>query len=442
MLTRAGLVLLFAGLSVFSAGLASGNPYYVTMSLVPLCVFLAALATEAPGGVRAALRVSPATARPGEEVLVEVEYEVRSGLGAVEFQVALPETLALATGRNVHLAAKRGFRPVTGRFAFTLRAEHRGAYDVGPVKAESIHAAGVRAPATGEACAATRLEVKPPHAPLRRVRGMTGLARQAFPESDSASRGIRTTEFRELRGYHPGDPVRAINWRATARQPGFHHGAQSPLVNDHEHEGKKSVWLFLDAAPYMRMGTTLENSFEHAIAAANGLAQFYLDRGYKVGGYVYNHDRSVLLHPEVGHSQLLRLSRAFTQLAPGPDDAEGLHHAVERARRHLLQEKPLVIVVTRAGKADERFFHGLRRLRGMTGRRRRRLPILVVSPIVQAAIPSDPDYGRDLVALVRRRERPLVQRIRRTGAQVVEWDPTRGRFEATLLATLRGGRAR
>lgn len=437
MLTRAGATLLFGGLGLLSSGIALGNTVHMTLALVPLAVLFAAIALDPPNGVRTRIEVSRTAPRAGDTLDVTVHYEVLRGAGGVEISVPLPETFTLLEGRNVRLVPKPFGAPRRGDFSFRVRAGKRGAHDVGPVRVESIHAPGIRAPATSETTPAVRVDVKPAHAPVRRIRGLSGLAKQMFPENDATTSGIQTTEFQDIREYRAGDMIKDINWRATARQSGFASGTAAPLVNQYEREGKKAVWLFLDAAPYMQVGTSVDNSFEHAIKAATGIAQFYLDRGYKLGAYVYNHDKSAFLYPEVGRRQLLRWQQAVLNLAPGEGAQEGLFHAVERAHRFLVQDKPLVVVVTRVGKVEEEFFLALRKLRGITGRRRRRMPVLVISPVVHASIPNDAEYGRDIVQLLRRKERPIVQRVRRTGVKLVEWDPSAAPFEAVLLQSAR-----
>lgn len=439
MLTRTGGAILFAGLGLLTSGLALGNPFYSALALVPFSLFLVSLAIEPPHGIEAATRVSKPNPRVGEHVLVEVSYEIPKGAGAVELHVPLPETFELVDGHNVKLVTKPAGTPISGQMTFTCRSGKRGKVELGPVRVESIHALGVRAPASADVVAPLAMEVRPASAPVRRIRGLTGYARQMFPDNDSAVSGIQTTDFRDIREYHFGDPIKSINWRATARSAGFMSGAGVPLVNEYEREGKKSVWLFLDAAPYMQVGTNVDNSFETAIKAATGIAQFYLDRGYKLGAYIYNGDKQAYFYPDVGRKQMLRWQRAVTGLRPGDDAEEGLYGAIERSRRFLQQERPLVVIVTRLGKADERTFLALRKLRGMTARRRKRIPVLIVSPVVHAHLPANEDYREDIVALLRRRERPVIQRVRRSGVRVVEWDPTEGGLESVLLA---GGRAR
>ncbi|HUR68022.1 MAG TPA: DUF58 domain-containing protein [Candidatus Thermoplasmatota archaeon] len=439
MLTRTGAAILFAGLGLLTSGLALGNLFYAGVSLIPFSLFLASLAVEAPHDIKATLRVSKPSPRVGEEMTIEVDYEVPKGAGGVELHVPLPETFELVSGHNLKLVAKAPRSAASGTLSFVCRAGKRGRVEIGPVRVESIHALGVRAPAKADAVAALALDVRPALAPVRRIRGLSGFARQMFPESDAAIAGIQTTDFRDIRDYHFGDPIKSINWRASARSAGFIAGTGVPLVNEYEREGKKAVWLLLDAAPYMQVGTSVDNSFETAIKAATGIAQFYLDRGYKLGAYIYNSDKKGFYYPDVGRKQMLRLQRAVTGLRPGDGDAEGLWGAVERCRRWFIQDKPLIVIVTRLGKADERTFAALKKLRGVTARRRKRIPVLFVSPVVHAHLPANEDYRADIVSVLRKRERPLIQRVRRAGARVVEWDPTQARLETVLL---KGGRVR
>jgi len=437
MLTRTGTAILFAGLGLLTSGLALGNLFYAGVALIPFALFLAGLAVEPPHGIKATMRASKLTPRVGEEVLVELDYEIPRGAGAVELQVLLPETFELVNGHNVRLIAKPGQAPVQGSMSFVCRSGKRGKVEIGPLRIESIHALGLRAPSSADAAAPLAMEVRPASAPVRRIRGLSGFARQMFPESDVAVSGIQTTEFRDIREYNSGDPIKSINWRASARNAGFVSGTGVPLVNEYEREGKKCVWLLLDAAPYMQVGTNVDNSFETAIKAATSIAQFYLDRGYKLGAYIYNGDKQGFYYPDVGRKQMLRWQRAVTGLKPGDSASEGLFGAVERTRRWLVREKPLVVIITRAGKADESTFVALKKLRGITARRRKRIPVLIVTPVVHAHVPANEDYRRDIVALLRRRERPILQRFRRMGARVVEWDPTVARLESVLLSGAR-----
>lgn len=155
------------------------------------------------------------------------------------------------------------------------------------------------------------LLVQPKILNLRRIRGVPGIATSPFPVIDIAKIGVATTDFQEIRSYVHGDPVKNINWKATARKAA--QGQLWPLVNEYEVEGKKAVWLFLDASSVLEVGTDIENAFEYCLEAANGVAYYFTDRGYRVGMYIYN-DGNRLLYPDTGKKQFLRISWELIKL--------------------------------------------------------------------------------------------------------------------------------
>ncbi|MHB8584924.1 MAG: DUF58 domain-containing protein [Thermoplasmatota archaeon] len=432
MLTRAGYVIIFWGLTLLIAGVGSSNLFLIGVSLIPFGMFLVGAALDNPHGIEAEVEVSNPNPHAGQEVRVTMHYVIARGVGPVEFHQELPDVFTLAPNqKNLHVVVK-GFRRVEGSYTFAVIATKRGTYELEPLEVEAAHIIGLKAAAKGTVGNAFPIAVRPKPAAVTRVRGLAGFASQLFPENDLAKTGIKTNDFRDLRRYQPGDAVKIINWKATTRQPSFHQRVTGPLVNEYEVEGKKSVWIFFDAAPYMEVGTNAENSFEHAIDAAHGIASFYLDRGYKLGAYIYNHGATEVLYPDIGGKQLLRLTTALTNLKTGRG-GEGLLSAIDKNKRYLLQERPLIVVVTRLAKAGDETFMALRRLRAMSGRRRRRLPVLVVNPVVHNLIPSQDPWSADAAEILRRLERPAVDKARRLGARVVEWDPRRQRFESVLL---------
>src|SRR5687768_809410 len=133
MLTRTGGAILFAGLGLLTSGLALGNLFYAGVSLIPFSLFLASLAVEPPHDIKATMRVSRPSPRVGEELVVDVDYEVPGGAGGVEVHVKLPETFELVGGHNVRLVAKPPKGAVRGTMSFTCRAGKRGKVTLGPV---------------------------------------------------------------------------------------------------------------------------------------------------------------------------------------------------------------------------------------------------------------------------------------------------------------------
>jgi len=69
----------------------------------------------------------------------------------------------------------------------------------------------------------------------------------------------------------------------------------------------------LDASSVLEVGTDIENAFEYCLEAANGVAYYFTDRGYRVGMYIYN-DGNRLLYPDTGKKQFLRISWELIKL--------------------------------------------------------------------------------------------------------------------------------
>ncbi len=81
-------------------------------------------------------------------------------------------------------------------------------------------------------------------------------------------------EFADTRPFVPGDRVRSVNWRATARRG-------SLVVNERHPERNADVVIFLDSFAEARASD--EGTFEHAVRAAATLITGFLERRDRVG---------------------------------------------------------------------------------------------------------------------------------------------------------------
>jgi uncharacterized protein (DUF58 family) len=100
--------------------------------------------------------------------------------------------------------------------------------------------------------------------------------------------GAPTTEFREVREYRPGDPLKAVNWKATAR-------LGRTLVNEFEREGGTTVILVLDVE-------TMERAPAEVLEVVSSLVGYFASREYAVGLYLLGLGK--LLAPTTGERAL------------------------------------------------------------------------------------------------------------------------------------------
>ncbi|HSC90957.1 MAG TPA: DUF58 domain-containing protein [Gaiellaceae bacterium] len=110
-------------------------------------------------------------------------------------------------------------------------------------------------------------------------------------------------EFADIRPFVPGDRVRRVNWRASARRG-------SLVVNEAHPERNTDVILFLDTFSEAR--GTERGTLDLTVRAAAALAEAYLQRKDRVGVVGFGGVLSWLL-PETGLKQLYRIVDALLE---------------------------------------------------------------------------------------------------------------------------------
>lgn len=422
-------------LVLLSIALLLGNLLFLYIAVVPLIFTLLGIALTMPRGVSGERRIDKD--RPWVNEVVEITRTIRiegPGPAILSLADALPEEFELVEGNNLRVAwVWWGRRFLT--LSYRVRCAKRGRYSIKPTSVDMKHPLGFYLPRQLSIGEAIDLVVSPRITNIRRIRGTRGIADTSPPTSDVAKMGVATTDFREIREYQPGDAVKSINWKATARR--LTRGASLPLVNEYEFEGRKAVWLFLDAASYMEIGTNIDNAFERATEATGGLALYFLQRGYRVGAYVYNHRPEKLLYPDTGMRQFYRVARELVTLETS-QETRNLRQAVEACKKYLLWFKPLSIIVTRLDIGDTSpLLLGIRSITQMNPQRRLHPPVMVVGVNGYYFAPRGGELDENAQTFYRLQTRSAVARIRALGVSVLEWDPTRFDFATVLMRQLR-----
>ncbi len=161
------------------------------------------------------------------------------------------------------------------------------------------------------------------HVSLAHLRSLEGAARglSLLPRQPAASvlngrhasrlRG-RGLNFEEMRDYLPGDDVRSIDWKATAR-------TGAPHVRVFTEERDRPALLVVDQRMSMFFGSELNMKSVTAAEAAAISAFLVLEAGDRVGGIVFDDDTRIEIRPERSRRAVYRLLEAIANLNGGLD---------------------------------------------------------------------------------------------------------------------------
>lgn len=137
------------------------------------------------------------------------------------------------------------------------------------------------------------------------VQGAAGAGDRRIPQP---GRGM---EFAEVRPYQPGDDVRSLDWRHTARRG-------RPYTKLFHEEGEWSVLLLVDQGASMRFGTRVAFKAVQAARAAALLAWAAAEAGDRLGGIVWEGREYRQVRPQGQQRGALQIIRLLTADAAMP----------------------------------------------------------------------------------------------------------------------------
>jgi len=120
----------------------------------------------------------------------------------------------------------------------------------------------------------------------------------------------RGVDFSEVRLYQPGDDVRSIDWRVTAR-------TDRPHTKLFQEEKERPVMVLIDQGPSLFFGSKVR--FKSVAAARLGvmLAWSALGEGDRVGGIIFNDEGHDEIRPRRSRKSVLHLAN---KVLPGRRD--------------------------------------------------------------------------------------------------------------------------
>jgi len=144
-------------------------------------------------------------------------------------------------------------------------------------------------------------------------------------------------QFSEHRLYVPGDDIRHIDWKVSAR-------ARDPMLKRYEEERELTVFLIVDVSASGEFGTTKKLKSEVAAEIGGMLAYAAAHAGDKVGVLLFSGKIEKIIPPKRGRQHILRIIRDILSFKPASKGTD-LRGALESANR-IMKHSGVVFVIS------------------------------------------------------------------------------------------------
>ncbi|HEY2207155.1 MAG TPA: DUF58 domain-containing protein [Pseudonocardia sp.] len=272
-ITTLGRCLIAAGLAsaVCSVVLDERDLLRVGVLVIVLPVLAAALASRIRVAVRAERTLEPTRITAGTSTEVTLLVDTPRWLlgGGLVLTDALPDALGGSPVFVAH-APRRGDPP--SRLNYPITPAVRGVHSVGPLTVRAGDPLGL-AEYERVLTERTTLTVLPRVTPLTGVPDGFGRG-----EGDAGASGLRWGPGEHdvmVRGYQPGDPLRSVHWRSTARHDEL-------MVRIEEQPWHGGVTVLLDRRSAAHVGRGASASLEWAIELVASVCAHLIRAGRRV----------------------------------------------------------------------------------------------------------------------------------------------------------------
>jgi uncharacterized protein (DUF58 family) len=389
----------YAGLAALGlfASLAAERPELAALAAPFALIAALALALVREPDVTVRLTLDAERVFEGDEVPAVVTIESATGVTDLELVLLLPAGLGIVDGDNrFALRLKRGQRR---ELPLRLSIDRWGGYRIGDFVLRARDGLGAF---HWEARDGVMQPLKAYPRPERVDQLLEPQRTQVFSGNYVSRERGEGIEFADLRPFAPGDRIRRVNWRASARRGEL-------WVNEYRPERNADVVVFLDtfAEATGEDGSTLDL----AVRAASAFVGHYLRHKDRVGFIAFG-GRLNWLAPRTGAAQLYRIVDALV------DSQIVLNYAwsdVAVLPQQTLPPRALIVAVTPL--LDDRSSSALLDLRG----RGFDLGVVEVSPV--PFVPPGKGDRAELAHRIWLLERDVARaRFERAGVAVGTWD--------------------
>ncbi len=268
-LTSRGRTLVSAGVTAAVAGLLLGQVALTGVGVLLLALVLFARVTVARSrGATTVREVAPRRVPAGQAARVDLHLTGAASAGALLVEDRLPWSL----GTRPRFVLPGGRRAWTATLDYTVRSDVRGRFCLGPVEIRAVDPFGLACRSevlreTSDLIVTPRVVPLPP----------TGRAGVWTGAGDNRPRAFASGSAEDVtvRDYRPGDPLRRVHWRTSARTGEL-------MVRREEQPWQSRATVLVDNRASAHRGQGADSSLETAISLAASIAAHLSSRGFVV----------------------------------------------------------------------------------------------------------------------------------------------------------------
>ena len=396
------------GVAGLALGLLLGRPEPVVLAAPFVLTVALALASQRTPVVEADLVLDRDRAVEGDEVVATVTLRADSPVHGARVDLRTVSRLRVENPRAEMVASIRPGQPA--ELLVRLRCERWGGYTVGDLRVRSADAFGLfRFDHRFDRRGRNPLKVYPSGEEVRA--SLRALDTQVFAGNQVSRLKGEGIEFADIRAFVPGDIVRRVNWRVSARRGELH-------VNEMHLERNADVVIFLDTFSELRDAGS--STLDLAVRGAAALVDRHLAQRDRVGLVSFGGTLR-WLRPAMGEVQLYRLVDSLIDTEVHLSFAwKGL----EVIPRRVLPPKSLVIAFTPL--LDERSVAALADLRA------RGHDVTLIEVSAESFIRPGPSETDRIAYRLWQMEREAMRaRFRQLGVPIAPW-PREGSLQDAL----------
>lgn len=303
-LTGRGLALLLCGAAATAgaAWLGERDLVWLGLALTSLPLLAAVYLQLARPRVSQHRTLTPDTVAVGSatHAVLQVANQAPAQASALQFVDDAPAEL----GGGVGFVIARGFGRWRQAVGYTLQADMRGRFEVGPLLGTASDPFGLARRRFTAAGGTSLLRVTPRIWPLGDLAGGAGLG--AAGDATPQRIGQAGQDDVLVREHRHGDGMRRVHWRMTAKQGDL-------MVRLEEHPWDPSSTLIVDTRRSAHLGSGPTGSLEWAVSAVASIAALLVEGRYRLAvlapsGAVFASGHTV------GHAARHAMLEALTEL--------------------------------------------------------------------------------------------------------------------------------